>query len=114
MRSRGITLIELVVAVSVLAVGALAVAASAVPLSRLVFRGGAQSRSAGAAGAVIETLRAAGCGAVAEGAAGPSGVGLAWRTAQVGPLRVATITTTYPWGPGVHRDADEASVACPR
>jgi len=113
-RSRGITLIELVVAVSVLAVGALAAAASAVPLARLVVRGGAQARAAGSAGAAIEALRAAGCGAVADGSASLGGVGLTWRLAQVGRLRMVTITTTYAWGPGMHRDVYEASVACAR
>jgi len=113
-RSRGITLLELVVAISVLAVGALAAAASAVPLARLVLRGGAQARAAGSAGATIEGLRAAECGSFADGSASVGGVGLTWRSAEVGRLRMVTITTTYAWGPGVHRDVYEASVGCAR
>ena len=115
MHVRGFTLIELVVAVTVLAVGVLAVAATAVPLSRLVRRGGAQTASAAAAGAEIEALRAAGCTAPATGSAlNGGGYRLTWSTVPSGGLRETTVVATYVWGPGAHSDTYETAVACPR
>ncbi|MGA2382207.1 MAG: prepilin-type N-terminal cleavage/methylation domain-containing protein [Gemmatimonadales bacterium] len=113
MRARGFTLVELVLAVTLLAVGVLAVAASAVPLARLVRRGGAQAVSAAAAGGVIETLRAAGCGGLAAGdVPGGRGLRIAWSLAEGGGLREMRVVATYPWGPGAHSDTYEAAVAC--
>jgi prepilin-type N-terminal cleavage/methylation domain-containing protein len=112
-RARGVTLIELLLAITVLAVGALAVAATAAPLARLVRWGGAQSASAAAAGAVIEKLRAAGCAALAPGAATRGGLSLGWQAAPGGRLRAVTVAATYPWGAGSHRDVYETAVACP-
>jgi prepilin-type N-terminal cleavage/methylation domain-containing protein len=114
MRVRGFTLIELVVAVTMLAVGVLAVAATTVPLERLVRRGGAQAASASAAGAVIEAVRSAGCATPAAGAAtSGGGLRLAWSLGASGGLRTLTVVATYPWGPGAHSDAYETAVACP-
>jgi prepilin-type N-terminal cleavage/methylation domain-containing protein len=115
MRVRGFTLIELIVAVTVLAVGVLAVAATAVPLGRLVRRGGAQGTSAAAAGAEIEVLRAAGCAAPVAGAAlNGGGYRLTWTSVSGGGLRRVTVVATYAWGPGAHSDMYETAVACPR
>lgn len=115
MQARGFTLIELVVAVTVLAVGVLAVTASAVPLARLVRRGGMQTASAAVAGAEIEVLRAAGCAGPAAGTvASGGGFRLTWSVRAGGRLRDVTVVATYPWGPGSHRDIYETAVACPR
>jgi prepilin-type N-terminal cleavage/methylation domain-containing protein len=115
MHLRGFTLIELVVAVTVLAVGVLAVAANAVPLARLVRRGGVQTGSAAAAGAEIESLRAAGCAAPATGTVtSGGGYRLRWSVAPAGRLREVTVVTTYPWGSGARSDVYETAVACPR
>jgi len=111
---RGFTLIEVVVAVTVLAVGVLALAASAVPLGRLVLRGDAQVAAAAAASAEIEAVRAAGCAAPASGGV-PAGHGLrvSWILAGSGGLRDLTVVATYAGGPGAHSDTYETSVACP-
>jgi len=111
---RGFTLIELVVAVTVLAVGVLAVAASAVPLGRLVLRGEAQVGSAAVAGAEIERVRAAGCSAPPTGAASPGhGLRISWTLAGSGGVRDLTVVATYAWGPGAHSDTYQTTVACP-
>jgi len=112
MDTRGFTLIELMVAVTVLAVGVLAVAASAAPLARLVRRGGIRAAAAEAAGAAIETARAAGCEAGAGGAYGGHGLRLSWSLAGSGALREMTVVATYPWGSGAHSDTFVAAVAC--
>jgi len=115
MRDRGFTLVELIVAVTVLAVGVLAVAASAVPLGRLIARGGAQTASAAAAGARIEALRATACGAASgEAVAGGHGLRVAWTLNGDGAVRTVSVVATYPWGPGAHADSFAATVACPR
>jgi len=115
MRVPGFTLIELVVAVTVLAVGVLAVAASAAPLGRLVRHGGAQAVSAAVAGAEIEAVRAAGCAAPASAvAAAGHGLHLAWTLAGGGAPREMAVVTTYPWGPLARSDTFWTAVACPQ
>lgn len=114
MHVRGFTLIEMVMAVTVLTVGVLAVVASAVPLARLVRRGGVQTVSAAVAGAQIEALRAAACAGASGGAATSGGYRLTWSVGAAGRLRDVTVVATYPWGPGSHSDTYETAVSCPR
>jgi len=110
---RGFTLVELVVAVTLLAVGVLAVAASAVPLAMLARRGWAEASAATAARAAIEAARSAGCGASAAGMASSPGLKLSWIVTGSGALREMTVVTTYPWGPGAHSDTFVAAIPCP-
>jgi prepilin-type N-terminal cleavage/methylation domain-containing protein len=113
MRVRGFTLIELVVAVTILAVGVLAVAASAVPLARLVRRGGVQAASAAEAGGRIESLRAAGCAMPATGVASAGqGLRITWTVSGGGALQELTVVAAYPWGPGARSDTFRTAVAC--
>jgi prepilin-type N-terminal cleavage/methylation domain-containing protein len=110
---RGFTLIELVVAVTLLAVGVLAVVASAVPLGRLVRQGDAQAASAAAAGAVIEAVRAAGCAAPASDVASAGhGLRISRTVAGSGALQELTVVATYPWGPGARSDTFRTAIAC--
>jgi len=63
--------------------------------------------------ALIETLRAAGCGGLAAGdVPGGRGLRIAWSLAEGGGLREMRVVATYPWGPGAHSDTYEAAVAC--
>jgi len=114
MRTEGFSLLELVIAVGVLSVGALAVAASVEPLGRLVRRGAAQVESAAAAGAEIESLRAAGCATPASGVtAAAHALRVDWTVAGAG-AREVTLVVTYPWGPGVSSDTFHAAAPCAR
>jgi prepilin-type N-terminal cleavage/methylation domain-containing protein len=112
--ARGVTLIELIVAVTVLAVGVLAVAGSAPPLARLVRWGGVRAAAAEAAGAAIETARGAGCDAGAGGASAGHGMRLSWSLAGSGELRQMTVVATYPWGSGARSDTFVAAIPCSR
>ncbi|HVO35511.1 MAG TPA: type II secretion system protein [Gemmatimonadales bacterium] len=110
---RGFTLLELVVAVTMLAVGVLAVAASAVPLGQLVRRGDAQVVSAAVAGAEIEAVRATGCSAPASGVASAGhGLRISRTVAGRGALQEMTVVATYPWGPGARSDTFRTAFAC--
>jgi len=96
--ARGFTLVELVLAVTLLAAGVLAVAASAVPLGRLVRRGDARVAAAAAAGAEIEAVRAAGCSAPASGVAS-AGQGLRMHHDHGGQVSVLKGPTSVNWDP---------------
>jgi prepilin-type N-terminal cleavage/methylation domain-containing protein len=110
---RGYTLVELIVAVTVLVVGVLAVAGTAAPVARLVRWGGAQSASAAAASSAIEALRAGGCAALVDGTAIHFGsYQVRWTVASSGPAREVRVLVSYPWGPLPHHDVYETSVAC--
>ena len=113
MSERGFTLVELIVAVTLLAVGVLALAASAVPLAMLARRGWAQAAATGAAQSVIEVARGSGCGASAEGMASGRGLRLSWTVVGSGTLREMTVVATYPWGPGTHSETFVAALPCP-
>ena len=114
MCDRGFTLVEMVVAVTLLAVGVLALAASSVPLGRLVRRGWAEAASAVAAGTAIEAARASRCGGSGGAAATGHGLVLSWTLAGSGSLREMTVVVTSPWGPGMHSDTFVAAVPCLR
>jgi prepilin-type N-terminal cleavage/methylation domain-containing protein len=110
---RGFTLLELVVATTVLAVGVLAVASTALPVTRLIRWGGAQSAAAEAAAGRIETLRAGGCAALAAGDTLIAGrYRLRWVVDAAGALRRVNVVATYPWADRFHSDTFETSVAC--
>jgi prepilin-type N-terminal cleavage/methylation domain-containing protein len=113
MASRGYTLAEVIVAVTVLAVGVLGVASAVPAAARLIRWGGAQSASATVAAAQLETLRAGGCARLASGELTAAGrYRLRWTVEPEGPLRRVTLIATYAWGVGVHSDLYETAVAC--
>ena len=115
MHARGFTLVELVLAVTLLAAGVLAVAASAVPLGRLVRRGDARVAAAAAAGAEIEAVRPAGCSAPASGVASAGqGLRITWTVTGGGALQELTVVAAYPWGPLARSDTFRTAVACAR
>lgn len=113
MNDPGYTLVELLVALTVLAVGVLAAAASAAPVARLVRWGGAASASAAMAGAQLEAMRAAGCDALVSGAASPSaGYRMVWTVVPRGQLREVTVLVSFPGGAGIRGESYEALIAC--
>lgn len=100
-------------AVTVLAVGVLGAAASAVPVARLIRWGGAVSSSAALAGSQVEAMRAAGCAALADGAAtAAGGYRLSWTVSRSGPLREVTVMVVFPTGTGSRSETYEALLAC--
>jgi len=113
--ARGYSLVELVVAVTVLLVGVLAVAGTAAPVARLVRWGGAQSAVAALAGAQLESLRAGGCAVISDGAAVRGGrYRLRWTVVPIGSALRLTVVTSYPWGAGMRTDDFETAVGCAR
>jgi prepilin-type N-terminal cleavage/methylation domain-containing protein len=112
-KNTGYTLVELVVALTVLAVGVLGAAATAAPIARLIRWGGAASSSAALAGAQLEAMRAAGCAALANGdASRAGGFRLTWTVAPRGPLREVTVLVSFPTGTGTRTETYEALIAC--
>jgi prepilin-type N-terminal cleavage/methylation domain-containing protein len=113
MAARGYTLVEVIVAVTVLAVGVLGAAASAVPVARLVRWGGALSSSAAAAGSQLETLRARACPELSDGAEDVAGgLRVRWTVAGSGRRREVTVTVAFPTGEGFRSETFGALMAC--
>jgi len=114
MPSRGFTLLECLIAVTVLAVGILALVSTAAPVARLVRWGGAESVAAAAATAQMEALRAGGCDAPAAGEFVRGGrYRLEWTVETQGALRRIAVSATYPRGTSAQRDVFETVIACP-
>lgn len=112
-RARGYTLVELIVAVTVVAVGVLAAASSAAPVGRLVRWGGAESGAAAAASATLETLRSGGCARLVSGDTIVAGrYHVSWSAAAEGALRAVRLTVVYASGTAPRADTLETAVAC--
>jgi len=111
--NRGYSLVEAIVAATVLAVGVLAAAASVVPVARLIRWGGAVSSSAVIAGSQLEAMRAAGCAALTDGAAtAAGGYRLSWTVGRSGPLREISVVVLVPTGVGWRTEKYEALLPC--
>jgi Tfp pilus assembly protein PilV len=105
--------VEVIVAVTVLAVGVLGAAASAVPVAHLIRWGGAVSSSATLAGSQVEAMRAAGCAALADGAATVAGgYRLNWTVSHSGTLRAVSVTVAISTGTGSRSETYGALLAC--
>jgi prepilin-type N-terminal cleavage/methylation domain-containing protein len=107
----GFTLVEVLVAVTVLGIGLVALASSSALVTRMIGRGQMATRAAGVASQRLEKLRmyalstsprctsasfAAGAAAAgAAGGSGVSGVSEVWAIAVAGKERTITETVTY-------------------
>jgi len=112
-RTRGFTLVELVVAVLVLSVGVLALSGTAAAVTRMMGWGQRFGASALAAQARLEALRAGGCAALGGGLDSTGHYQLRWRVTAAGSLRTVVVTVEYPDGRGLRSDLYEAVAWCP-
>ena len=98
----GFTLVEVLVAVTVLSIGLVALAGSSAAVSRMIGRGKIDTRAAQLATQKVDSLRAASyfttprCNALVDG--GPETtdhVALAWDVTTVGSGRTIDVSATY-------------------
>jgi prepilin-type N-terminal cleavage/methylation domain-containing protein len=115
----GFTLIEVLVAVTVLAVGVVAMAGSAGAVTRMISRGKFDTRAVQLATQQVETLRRAAyfttprCTALANG--GPQTtdhVTLSWTVAVNGTGRDVTVSATYATGRGSRTEVLTTYIEC--
>jgi prepilin-type N-terminal cleavage/methylation domain-containing protein len=119
-RSRsGFTLIEVLVAVTVLAVGVMAMAGSAAAVTRMIGRGKIDTRASQLATERMEALRRAAlfttprCNALASGSSTPSGnVTLAWTVTVSGTGRNVSVHATYATARGPRTDTLTTYIEC--
>jgi len=111
--SRGFLLVEVVVALLVVTVGLLALAGSAGSIARLTGQGRRRAGAGIAAAARLETLRAAGCQALAGGRDSSGFYRLTWTVTTQGTGRVIDLAVEYPDGRLDRRDRFEAIAWCP-
>ncbi len=103
MRTRhGTSLVELIVALTLLGVGALALAGTGALALRLSAEARRQASAARLAHSRIERLRSACAPAAAGAATSPEGIEERWSVAADGPLRVIVDSLVVP----AHRGAD--------
>jgi len=112
-RTRGFTLVEIVVAALVLTVGVLALAGTAAAVSRMVGWGQRLGGSAVVAQARLEELRSRGCASLGGGRDSVGHYRLQWSVTTTGPLRTVALTVGYPNGRGERSDRFEAVAWCP-
>jgi prepilin-type N-terminal cleavage/methylation domain-containing protein len=98
----GFTLIEVLVAVTILAVGVVAMAGSSAAVTRMIGRGKIETRAAQLATRQAEALRLTAysttprCTALADGGPTPtSRVTLSWTVVVTGTGRTVTVSATY-------------------
>ena len=119
---RGFTLVEVVIALLVLTVGALGLAAETAALSRQIARSRRTAWVSAAAALRLERLRAAACGAHADGTelvqhGGAVLAALHWSWSETGAGHVVQLVTVPPppvsgGGPAVTADTLRAVVTC--
>jgi prepilin-type N-terminal cleavage/methylation domain-containing protein len=90
--ARGMTIIEVLVAVLVLSVGLLALTTTAAGVSRMIDDGRRSTEAAALAAERIELLRASGCPAVGTGSATRGSFAVSWNVEAPSGDRRRTIT----------------------
>jgi prepilin-type N-terminal cleavage/methylation domain-containing protein len=117
----GFTLIEVLVAILLLGVGILALVGTSAGVSRMIGRGGLETRAAQAASSRMETLRAAAeatsprCSDPGFASGGPvlsGGMSQSWLVPPVGGVRLVRVTVTYLTLRGAREAVLETELAC--
>jgi prepilin-type N-terminal cleavage/methylation domain-containing protein len=117
----GLTLVEVLIAVTVLAVGLLAVTGSSAMVTRMIGRGKVETEAALHAARRMELLRAAAasttprCLATGFKSGGPVLSGTlteSWSVSPTGPLRQVRVTVGYLTVHGVRSAVLETAIAC--
>jgi prepilin-type N-terminal cleavage/methylation domain-containing protein len=117
----GFTLIEVLVAVTILAVGVVALAGSSATVTRMIGRGQSDTRAAQLTTLQVEALRLAAysttprCTALADG--GPvttDHITLSWTVtvSATGTGRNVTVTASYATGRGTHTEVLTTQIEC--
>jgi prepilin-type N-terminal cleavage/methylation domain-containing protein len=120
-RRSGFTLIEVLVAVTILAVGVVALAGSSATVTRMIGRGKIDTRAAQLATLKVDSLRLAAysttprCTAPALANGGPQTtdhVTLSWTVAANGTRRTVTVSATYATGRGSRTEVLTTYIEC--
>jgi prepilin-type N-terminal cleavage/methylation domain-containing protein len=93
---RGMTLVEMIVAMTIIGVGLLALAGSATLVTRLMGGGARQTLAASLVQARLESLRATNCANVSSGTETIRGVVIRWTSQAITRGKSVTVTATYP------------------
>jgi prepilin-type N-terminal cleavage/methylation domain-containing protein len=115
----GFSLIEVLVAVTILAVGVVALAGSSATVTRMIGRGKSDTRAAQLASLRVEALRLAAyattprCTNLANGGPATSDhVTLSWTVTVNGTGRNVTVSATYGTGRGTHTELLTTYIEC--
>ena len=93
---RGMTLVEMIVALTIIGVGLLALAGSAALVTRLMGGGARQTLAASLVQARLEALRATNCANVTSGTETIRGVVVTWTSQAITRGKSVTVTARYP------------------
>jgi prepilin-type N-terminal cleavage/methylation domain-containing protein len=112
-KSDGFTIIEVIVAITILSVALLGLAGSMAGMTRIVYRGDLAATAAIYSQERLERLRALGCGNMVDGTETRGVYQLAWTiTVPSAQNERVQLVTTYPSGRGSRLDSMETSVSC--
>lgn len=120
-RSRGLTLVEVLVALVILGVGILALTGSSSAITRMIGRGKAETHAAMAASQRMEKLRLAAragpsrCTSPEFASGGPiieDGLTQSWTVSPAGSARRVRVTVTYLTVRGIRSAVLETTIAC--
>ena len=120
-RSRGLTLVEVLVALVILGVGILALTGSSSLITRMIGRGKAETHAAMAASQRMEKLRLAAragpsrCTSSEFASGGPvieDGLTQSWTVSPGGSVRQVRVTVTYLTVRGIRSAVLETTIAC--
>jgi len=114
---RGVTMVELIVALAIVAIGVFGLAGGATLVTRLMGGGTVQSRAATIANAHIEQFRAKSCSSLASGTDTVRSVITSWTVTSVsvsGTARGASISLTvqYPTTKGMRSQVYNTILPC--
>jgi prepilin-type N-terminal cleavage/methylation domain-containing protein len=115
----GFTLVEVLVAVTILAVGVVAMAGAAGTVTRMIGRGKIDTRAAQLATQQVEELRRVAysttprCTALANGGPVPTdNVTLSWTVVADGTRRTVTVSASYATGRGTRTEVLTTYIEC--
>jgi prepilin-type N-terminal cleavage/methylation domain-containing protein len=114
----GFTIIEVVVAMTILAVGVVALAGSSASVTRMIGRGKIDTRAAQLATQQVEALRATAysttprCTALVNGADTTDNVTLSWTATVTGTGRTVNVSASYGTVRGAHTEVLTTYIEC--
>ncbi len=110
--NRGFSLVEVIVAMTILVTGVLALAASSAAVTRMTASGALQAEASLVVSSRFERLRALGCSQLAGGTATTGSYAETWSVTSTGDMRTVSLIVSYNTGRRTRSDTLTMNMSC--